>query len=159
MFQSTLPYRERRKCQEICRRLSEFQSTLPYRERLAGTDENRIFYRFQSTLPYRERPQSRTNHLTIFRDYCTIITICSCQHKPYDTNHTYFLSFSCTNAVRISQRLYERLWFALLLSHLIIWSMIIRITAFYLLPFFPMQTTQGKYPTVTSRHWGIKPKS
>ena len=98
----------------------EFQSTLPYRERRKINRHRYSLKRFQSTLPYRERPQSRTNHLTIFRDYCTIITICSCQHKPYDTNHTYFLSFSCTNAVRISQRLYERLWFALLLSHLII---------------------------------------
>ena len=119
-FQSTLPYRERPNTLFNDNQVSGFQSTLPYRERHFSKMMCRRFYKFQSTLPYRERPQSRTNHLTIFRDYCTIITICSCQHKPYDTNHTYFLSFSCTNAVRISQRLYERLWFALLLSHLII---------------------------------------
>ena len=120
LFQSTLPYRERRPSWARTGWKTMFQSTLPYRERQVYGIKANYVKLFQSTLPYRERPQSRTNHLTIFRDYCTIITICSCQHKPYDTNHTYFLSFSCTNAVRISQRLYERLWFALLLSHLIV---------------------------------------
>ena len=55
LFQSTLPYGERRFLDCVYNAINEFQSTLPYGERLQQTA---LFFRclsFQSTLPYGER--------------------------------------------------------------------------------------------------------